>query len=159
MRLRGFTRCCTSPYRAFCGGFALFPCTFAAIAIIVAIAAIFFPGYTHLPPHYAAPGEDGLSTLVWYHLWPYVSPTMTRIFKASIDLGHYPQQQKAAKIVVLRKPGKPDYTTPSAYRPISLLNTLGKLLEAATARRLPYYTETHRLLPDALFGGRPGPNT
>jgi ribonuclease HI len=106
-----------------------------------------------------APGEDGLPTLVWSHLWPYVSSTVTRIFTASIDLGHYPQQWKAAKIVVLRKPGKSDYTSPSAFRPISLLNTLGKLLEALIARRLSYYAETHRLLPDTQFGGRPGRNT
>jgi hypothetical protein len=46
----------------------------------------------------------------------------------------------------------PDY---SAYRPICLLNTLGKLLEAVMARRLAYYAETHKLLPDTQFGGRP----
>lgn len=58
------------------------------------------------------------------------------------------------EIVVLRKPGKPDYSVPGAYRPISLLNTLGKLLEAVVARRLSYLTEKHGLLPDTQFGGR-----
>jgi hypothetical protein len=62
-------------------------------------------------------------------------------------------------IVVLRKPGKPDYTVPGAYRPISLLNTLGKILEAVMARRLLFWAEKHKLLPDTQFGGRPGRNT
>jgi hypothetical protein len=57
-------------------------------------------------------------------------------------------------IVVLRKPGKPDYSAPGAYRPISPLNTLGKLLEAVMAKRLSYYAETYGLLPDTQFGGR-----
>lgn len=61
--------------------------------------------------------------------------------------------------MVLRKPGKPDYSVPGAYRPISLLNTLGKLLEAVMARRLSYYAETHGLLPNTQFGGRPGRTT
>lgn len=60
---------------------------------------------------------------------------------------------------MLRKPGKPDYTIPGAYRPISLLNTLGKILEAVIAKRLSYYAETHGLLPNTQFGGRPGRNT
>ena len=51
-------------------------------------------------------------------------------------------------IVVLRKPGKGDYTVPGAYRPISLLNTLGKLLEAVMAKRLSYYVEKYGLLPN-----------
>ena len=106
-----------------------------------------------------APGEDGLPTLVWHHLWPYVATTVTRIFMASVNLGHYPQRWKRAKIVVLRKPGKADYTKPSAYRPISLLNTLGKLLEAVIARRLSFWAESHSLLPDTQFGGRPGRTT
>ncbi len=61
--------------------------------------------------------------------------------------------------MVLRKPGKPDYTTPNAYRPISLLNTLGKLLESVMARRLTYYAERYNLLPDTQFGRRPGRTT
>ncbi|KAF4233525.1 hypothetical protein CNMCM6805_009182 [Aspergillus fumigatiaffinis] len=74
-------------------------------------------------------------------------------------LGYYPDQWKRARIVVLRKPGKPDYTVPEAYRPISLLNTLEKILEAVMARRLSFWAENHKLLPDTQFGGRPGRNT
>ncbi|EGD99960.1 hypothetical protein TESG_08624 [Trichophyton tonsurans CBS 112818] len=106
-----------------------------------------------------APGDDGIPALVWKHLWQYISKVVARIFAASIELGHYPRQWKRARIVVLRKPGKPDYSVPGAYRPISLLNTLGKLLEAVMARRLTYYAETHGLLPDTQFGGRPGRTT
>ena len=106
-----------------------------------------------------APGEDGIPTMVWSQIWPYISTIVTCIFAASIDLGHHPQRWKVAKIVVLRKPGKSDYTLPGAYRPISLLNTLGKLLEAVVARRLSHYTEKYNLLPDTQFGGRPGRTT
>jgi hypothetical protein len=54
---------------------------------------------------------------------------------------------------------KADYSVPGAYRPISLLKTLGKLLEAVIARRLSYLAENHGLLPDTQFGGQPGRKT
>jgi hypothetical protein len=76
-----------------------------------------------------------------------------------MSLGYHPKQWRNAKIVLLRKPGKPDYSIPDAYRPISLLNTLGKLLEAVVARRLSNLAEKHSLLPDTQFGGRPGRTT
>jgi hypothetical protein len=50
--------------------------------------------------------------------------------------------------MVLRKPGKPDYSLLGAYRPILLLNTLSKLLEVVIARRLSYFAEHYGLLPD-----------
>lgn len=106
-----------------------------------------------------APGEDGLPTLVWKHLWKFLNRFIAGIFTASVKLAYHPKQWRRAKIVVLRKPGKPDYSNPGAYRPISLLNTLGKLLEAVVARRLSYLAEKHSLLPDTQFGGRPGRTT
>ncbi|KAI2926650.1 hypothetical protein CBS147321_11275 [Aspergillus niger] len=106
-----------------------------------------------------APGRDGIPTLVWKHLWTFLKGTITTIFTKSVDLGYYPKEWKQARIIVLRKPGKPDYSVPGAYRPISLLNTLGKLLEAVIARRLSYWAEKYKLLPDTQFGGRPGRNT
>ncbi|KAF7118717.1 hypothetical protein CNMCM5793_008337 [Aspergillus hiratsukae] len=106
-----------------------------------------------------APGEDGLPTLVWKHLWKFLNRFIAGIFTASVKLAYHPKRWRRAKIVVLRKPGKPDYSNPGAYRPISLLNTLGKLLEAVVARRLSYLAEKHSLLPDTQFGGRPGRTT
>jgi hypothetical protein len=106
-----------------------------------------------------APGEDGLPMLLWKQLWQWLYEVILRVFTASVNLGYYPGQWKRAKIFVLRKPGKPDYTIPGAYRLVSLLNTLGRGLEAVIAKRLSYYAEAHGLLPNTQFGGRLGRNT
>jgi hypothetical protein len=107
----------------------------------------------------SAPGEDGLPMLVWKKIWPYTSTAITKIFQTATTLGHHPKGWRRAVIVVLRKPEKPDYTVPNAYRPISLLNTLGKLLESVMASRLMHYAKRYNLLPDTQFGGRPGRTT
>ena len=56
--------------------------------------------------------------------------------------------------MVLRKLGKDNYTQPKLYRPIALLNTLGKALEAILANRLTYLADTYHLLPSGHTGGR-----
>ena len=56
--------------------------------------------------------------------------------------------------VVLRKPGKDDDTEPKAYRPIALLNIIGKALEAIIANRLTYLADTHHLPPSRHTRGR-----
>jgi hypothetical protein len=56
--------------------------------------------------------------------------------------------------VVIRKPGKGDYTDPKSYRPIALLSTLGKALEGVMATRISYLVERHSLLPQNHIGGR-----
>ena len=52
--------------------------------------------------------------------------------------------------MVLIKPGKPPatYRTPKGYRPIALLPTLGKVLEAILAKRVAEAAEWNGLLPD-----------
>jgi hypothetical protein len=61
---------------------------------------------------------------------------------------------KEVKIIPFRKLNRQDYTIPDAYRPISLLSTLGKALEAVIATRLAFYVEEHDLLPTTHFGAR-----
>ena len=61
--------------------------------------------------------------------------------------------------MVLRKLGKPRYDIPKVYRPIVLLNTMGKLLTAIISEQLTYYMEIYSLLPPTHFGGRPGRTT
>jgi len=53
---------------------------------------------------------------------------------------------REATTVICAKIGKPDYSVPKAYRPIALLNCLGKILEKLMATRLAYLSETHSLL-------------
>jgi hypothetical protein len=50
-------------------------------------------------------------------------------------------------IILLRKPRKSDYLDPSAYRLITLLNTLRKVLKAIIARRIRYVVKAYKLLP------------
>ena len=53
----------------------------------------------------------------------------------------------------MRKPSKADYADPKAYRPIALLNTIGKALEAAIATCISYMVEVYSLLPQTHVGG------
>jgi hypothetical protein len=100
-------------------------------------------------------GMDEITFRVWKELWPSVGSVVLKLYQASLDLKFVPQRWRTAKIVVLRKPNKPDYSRPKAYRPISLLETISKGLEAVVARRLSCLAETYRLLPGNHFGGRP----
>jgi hypothetical protein len=102
-----------------------------------------------------APGMDEITFRVWKELWPILGSVVLKLYQASLDLKYVPQRWRTAKIAVLRKPNKPDYSVPKAYRPISLLETISKGLEAVVARRLSYLAETYRLLPENHFGGRP----
>lgn len=102
-----------------------------------------------------APVLDEITFRVWKELWPVLGSVVLKLYRASLDLKHVPQRWRTAKIVVLRKPNKPEYSKPKAYRPVSLLETISKGLEAVVARRLSYLAETYRLLPENHFGGRP----
>lgn len=102
-----------------------------------------------------SPGIDEIPFLVWQKLWPVVHMHIWFLYEASLRLGHVPRQWKIARIIPLRKPNKPDYTDPAAYRPISLLPTISKGLERVIATRLSWLVETHALLPPNHFGARP----
>jgi hypothetical protein len=58
--------------------------------------------------------------------------------------------------VPLRKLGKGDYSVPEAWRPIALLNTLGKVLECVIAQQILSLSEEHSLLPAQHMWARPG---
>jgi Reverse transcriptase (RNA-dependent DNA polymerase) len=57
-------------------------------------------------------------------------------------------------MIVIPKPGKSDYTVAKAYRPISLLECCGKLLEKVVAARLSWEVDHAALIGDRQFGSR-----
>ncbi|KAJ5709444.1 hypothetical protein N7493_010778 [Penicillium malachiteum] len=101
-----------------------------------------------------APGEDGLPAIVWKMTWPTVKHRVLDLFQASLQEGTLPRQWRHAKIIPLKKPNKEDYTIAKAWRPISLLATLGKILESVVAERISHAVETYGLLPTSHFGAR-----
>jgi hypothetical protein len=57
-----------------------------------------------------APGADEITFRVWKEIWPVVGPHLLQLYKASLETGYVPDTWKTVKIVVLRKPGKANYT-------------------------------------------------
>ena len=81
------------------------------------------------------------------------------IFQAALELNVYHDQWLLSSTLVLCKPSKPTYNIAKAYRPIGLLNTIGKLLSTLITADLSYLVEKHSLLPTGQFGSCPGHNT
>ncbi|OAQ57795.2 reverse transcriptase [Pochonia chlamydosporia 170] len=100
-----------------------------------------------------APGADGITNGILHQTLDILLPSLHKLFNACLQLGYCPQHFKEAITVVLRKQGKDD-TQPKSYRPIALLNTLGKVMEAIMANRLAYLADVYQLLPSRHTGGR-----
>ena len=112
----------------------------------------------HLSP-YKAPGADEIPNVVLKMCAELITPYLLQIFQAALELRVYADQWRDITTCVLRKPGKPRYDIPKAYRPIALVNTIAKLFSAIVAEDIIHLTETYQLLPAHHFGGRPGRTT
>jgi hypothetical protein len=75
-----------------------------------------------------APGPDNISNTALKLLPPKVVVALTAIFNASLRLCHFPSRWKNATVIFIPKPGKNSKLAQS-YRPISLLSSIGKVLE------------------------------
>jgi hypothetical protein len=76
----------------------------------------------------------GPNHITWQYLKQILALSMcTKVIlilaNTSIQTGMWPKHFKESILVIILKPNKPSYSTPKAFRPIVLLNTLGKLVE------------------------------
>lgn len=101
-----------------------------------------------------APGPDGIPNKALQTCANMLVEHLTTIFNRCLTLAYCPKHFRSAATIALRKSGKGDYTVPKAYRPIALLNTIGKIMDAIIARRLSFVAETYDILPATHFGGR-----
>jgi len=75
------------------------------------------------------------------------------IADACINLSHWPKYFKVSTTVIIPKPNKSSYDNLKAFRPIVLLNTLGKLVEKVIAKRLQFIVVSNNFVhPDQLGG-------
>ena len=86
-------------------------------------------------------------------------PLLGPLFRATDELGWYPQRWRDTYTLVIKKPGKTDYTIPGAWRPVVLSDTFARLLNKCKTIYLTEHCEKAGLLQRNHFGGRPGRST
>jgi hypothetical protein len=103
----------------------------------------------------SAPGPDHIT---WRHLKHVLAlPSCTKVVLAlangCIDAGYWPKHFKESTSVIIPKPNKPSYSTPKAFRPIVLLNTLGELVEKMISNRFQFDMISFDLVDPNQMGG------
>ena len=101
----------------------------------------------------SAPGTLGIRWSLLKRGWPFVGELLANVFTACVRLAHHPPHWKEAKVVVIPKPDKADYSLSKAHRPISLLEAMSKLMEKAITKRMQHDIIAHELIPANQFGG------
>ncbi|KAF8668021.1 hypothetical protein AX14_006264 [Amanita brunnescens Koide BX004] len=82
-----------------------------------------------------------------------VLDAITHLFNNICNTSVWPSWFKDSISVIIPKPKKTDYTIPKSYRPIVLLNTMGKLLTKVLANRMQYEVAAFSLLHEGQCGG------
>lgn len=100
-----------------------------------------------------APGEDRINNIIIKNLPHLAFEHLAHIFNSCIALAHFPDRWKRASVVMIPKPQK-DPTNPLNYRPISLLNNLGKTFERLLALRIRNFCEENSIIPNSQAGFR-----
>ena len=101
---------------------------------------------------------SGFTLHVLRRLPPNIITAITNLYNASFAGGNFPIPFKTANIRLIPKPNKA-LTDPTSYRPISLLNGLGKALDRLILSRLKYHLKTNDFIPHTQFGFRPHTST
>ncbi|XP_072766218.1 uncharacterized protein [Anoplolepis gracilipes] len=105
-----------------------------------------------------APGPDGVLGKIWVWALDFLGERLRYIFNKCLRHGAFPQQWKQAKLVLLPKEGKEE-GTPSAYRPICLLDEVSKIFERIIANRLVRHISREGGLHEEQYGFRAGRST
>ena len=106
-----------------------------------------------------APGEDGIPSEVLKSVVEILPRYMTSIYNGCLRKGTFPQRWKKALIIPITKPGKAESEEASKFRPISLLNTGGKVLEKLLINRINHHVYSRGHLNENQFGFRPQKST
>lgn len=87
-----------------------------------------------------------------------IAVPFSHIINLSLSSGLVPTQMKKAKVIPIYK-RKGDKTSPTNYRPISLLPILSKILEKVVANQLTRYLDSNELLYKHQYGFQSGKGT
>lgn len=101
-----------------------------------------------------SPGSDAIPNRFLKAMGCPLAEVLKNLTNACFRAEYFPKQFRHARTIILRKPGKPNYSNPGAWRSIALLNTLGKISETVLAQKITETAETNKLLPPCQMGNR-----
>lgn len=99
-----------------------------------------------------AVGEDGMSIRFIKLVLPYITNLLTHIFNHCITTSTFPKLWKVANVIPIAK--KASATSPSDYRPISILPVFSKSLESLMCSQIQEYISANGLLSPMQSGFR-----
>lgn len=105
-----------------------------------------------------SPGPDGVPPEVVKIAAKTETEQLRMVFNGLLESGCFPACWKRARLVLLLKPGK-SATDPSGYRPLCLLDAVGKLYEQLLLTRLQDELEDKMALSGKQYGFRKGRST
>jgi hypothetical protein len=100
----------------------------------------------------SAPGHSGHTWILLKWAWNVYPKWLLNLLSACLKLGHHPRPWKEAIVCVIPKPNCADYTLAKNFRPISLLECLGKLLKKLVAKIIYRDMAKYGLVPTTPFG-------
>ena len=104
-----------------------------------------------------APGKSGVTSVMLKKLPDSLLSVILRLFNACLSMGYFPDGLKGSSVRMI--PKKANAVRVEDFRPISLLETLGKVFERMLNERLMVYMESRNLYYDLQFGYRKGKGT
>ena len=105
-----------------------------------------------------SPGESGINKTILTQLPDVAITRLTEIYNSTISAGYFPDKWKHATIRLIPKAGKSPHN-PQNFRPISLLEVPGKILERVINTRLKLHLEINNMYNESQFGFRTGRGT
>lgn len=105
-----------------------------------------------------APGPDGIPTEVLKEIARFRPQLLLNMYNRCLSEGIFHERWKRQRLVLVNK-GKGDPNSPSAYRPLCMLDTAGKLLERLLKPRLAAAVRRAGDLSERQHGFRKGHST
>ena len=105
-----------------------------------------------------APRPDGMTTEIVKVAVHTVPELILATFNNLLQRQTFPEEWKIRLVVLIPKPGKAA-DLPSSFRPITLLNSMSKLLEHIIAARINTNLTGEDAISPKQFGFRPGKST
>ncbi len=102
----------------------------------------------------SSPGASGQTWRLIKWAWMCTPRTLTDLITGCVRAGHHPLIWRQAIVCAVPKPHRADYSLAKNFRPVSLLECMGKLVEKLMARLLYSEIIRHNLLPTNQYGGR-----